>query len=300
MRPSQITRVVLWMTAALLSFSGLAVSIRMLAATLSIFETLALRSAFGLAILLTLGAFQPQLRQAISLARLRVHLLRNVTHFIAQYIWAVSLTLLPLATVFALEFTVPAHTALLAALFLGERLTPSRIGVVLFGFLGVLLILRPGMESFRPEAMLVLVAAVGFAVAMIFLKKLTATESSYAVVFWMNAIQLPLALAGSDPAAFLRLGVENWLPLLGLGICGLSAHYCLTNAFHAGDATIVVPLDFMRIPLIAVIGWGLYGEPLDPLVFVGTGLIVVGVLWNLHAEATADSVTTPAKALPDE
>ncbi len=285
------------MTGALLSFSVMAVSIRTLAASLSIFEILTVRSGLALVILLGLAAWRPRLLRGISLARLREHLMRNIIHFVALYAWAVSLTLLPLATVFALEFTMPAHTALLAALFLGERLTPSRIGVVVFGFLGVLVILRPGMESFRPAALLVLAAAFGYAVTMIYLKRLTTTESAFAVVFWMNFLQFPFGLAGSEPAAFFRLGTDL-LPVLGLGICGLSAHYCLTNAFRAGDASLVIPLDFMRIPLIAVVGWWLYGEGLDLWVLAGTGLIVVGVLWNLRAEAAG--MTSPATALPDE
>jgi drug/metabolite transporter (DMT)-like permease len=73
--------------------------------------------------------------------------------------------------------------------------------------------------------------------------------------------------------------------VIGIGVSGLVSHYCLTNAFRAGDAGVVVPLDFMRIPLIAVIGWWLYGEPLDVFVFLGAGLIITGILWNLRSEA---------------
>jgi drug/metabolite transporter (DMT)-like permease len=132
-----------------------------------------------------------------------------------------------------------------------------------------------------------LVTAFGFAVTMILLKLLTSTESPYAVVFWMNLIQLPLALSGSRPDKFLLAAAHGWLPIVGIGISGLSAHYCLTNAFRAGDATVVVPLDFMRIPLIALVGFWAYGEALDGYVFAGAALIVAGVAWNLRAEATA-------------
>jgi drug/metabolite transporter (DMT)-like permease len=94
-----------------------------------------------------------------------------------------------------------------------------------------------------------------------------------------------LMLAGSNPMSFLRLHGVAFVPVVGLGIAGLSAHYCLTNAFRTGDASVVVPIDFLRIPLIAVVGWWLYGEALDIFVFIGAALIVVGVLWNLRAEA---------------
>jgi drug/metabolite transporter (DMT)-like permease len=280
-----LVRAVLWMTGALLSFSTMAVSIRALSTSLRIIEILAIRNASGLAILLALGIAQPYLLRSLTLRRAPLQLARNTIHFGAQYLWATSLTLLPLATVFALEFTMPAYTAILAVIFLGERLTAGRIGVVVCGFLGVLVILRPGLESFKPASLLVLTAAFGFAVSLIQTKALTTTETTYAVVFWMNAVQLPLALLGSEPRAFLGLGLANALPLCGVAASGLASHYCLTQAFRYGDASVVVPLDFMRIPLIAFVGWWLYGEALDAYVFAGAGLIVLGISWNLRAEA---------------
>jgi drug/metabolite transporter (DMT)-like permease len=272
------------MTGTLLSFSAMAVSIRELSRTLGILEILALRSALGIVILLAIGLARPSLLSALSLGRIRLHFLRNSVHFAAQIAWATSLTLLPLATVFALEFTMPAWTALLATMFLHERMTPSRIGAVVLGFLGVLVIIRPGLESFRPAAFLVLAAAFGYAISLIATKRLTATDSAFAIVFWMNLMQLPMNLAGSDPLFFEKLGAAQIAPTIGVGIAGLTSHYCLSNAFRAGDATLVVPLDFLRIPLIALVGWSLYAEPLDVYVFAGAGLIISGILWNLRAE----------------
>jgi drug/metabolite transporter (DMT)-like permease len=187
--------------------------------------------------------------------------------------------------VFALEFTTPLWTTLLAAPFLGERLTASRIGAVVFGLLGVLVILRPGLATFQPGALLTLVAAFGLAITLICTKKLTRTDSTFAIVFWMMLIQLPLALMGSDPLFVTKLDQGQLPAVIGIGASGLVSHYCLTNAFRAGDAGVVVPLDFMRIPLIAVVGWWLYGETLDVFVFLGAGLIITGILWNLRSEA---------------
>jgi drug/metabolite transporter (DMT)-like permease len=215
---------------------------------------------------------------------MKLNFLRNGIHYASQYAWALSLTMLPLATVFALEFTMPMWTALLAAWFLHENLTPSRLGVVVLGLIGVLVILRPGVASFNPAALLVLGAAVGYAITMITTKELTKTETTFGIVFWMAVIQLPLSIAGSDPTVFARLQVAHLLPAIGVGIAGLSSHYCLSNAFRAGDATLVVPLDFLRIPLIAVVGWAFYGESLDIFVLLGALIIIAGVLWNLRAE----------------
>jgi drug/metabolite transporter (DMT)-like permease len=282
-----LLRVILWMTGALVSFSTMAVSIRGLATTLHIFEILAIRNASGLVILLAIGLAKPDLLFAVTLRRARLQLSRNVIHFGAQYLWALSVTLLPLATVFALEFTMPAYAAILAVVFLRERVTAGRIGVVVLGFLGVLVILRPGIASFNPAALLVLTAALGFAVSLIQTKALTTSETTYAIVLWMNAVQLPLALMGSEFRNFLNLGAGQALPLLGIAVSGLASHFCLAQAFRSGDATVVVPLDFMRIPLIAFVGWWLFGEALDAWVFAGAGLIVLGISWNLRAEAIA-------------
>ena len=285
MASNKLVRVVLWMVGALLSFSVMAVSIRELAkGGLSIFEILAIRSGASLVVLLALLAVRPELRRYALPRRMPLNLLRNTVHYAAQYAWAVSITMLPLATVFALEFTMPAWTALLAVWLLHERMTPSRAGVVVLGLIGVLVILRPGIASLNPAAILVLLAAFGYAITMVTTKQLTMTETTFGIIFWMAVIQLPLSLIGSDPAVFLHFETRNILPAFAVGIGGLTSHYCLSNAFRAGDATLVVPLDFMRIPLIAVVGWAFYGERLDLFVLLGALIIVAGVLWNLRAE----------------
>ena len=274
------------MVGALLSFSTMAVSIRELSqGGLTIFEILAVRSGIALLILAILVIVRPDLRAHTRPQRMKLNLLRNVVHYVSQYAWALALTMLPLATVFSLEFTVPAWTALLAVWLLRERMMPSRIGVVVLGLAGVLVILRPAVASVNPAAILVLLAAFGYAIAIIATKKLTATESTFSIVFWMMVIQFPLSLAGSNPAVFLHLHLRQLIPLLGVGIAGLTSHYCLTNAFRWGDATLVVPLDFLRIPLIAVVGWAFYSEKLDVFVLLGAMIIIAGVLWNLRAEA---------------
>ena len=286
MAKSNIPRVVLWMVGTLLSFSAMAVSIRELSrAGLNIFEILAVRSGGSLLILLAVLVVRPSLRVHALPRRMGLNALRNTVHYASQYCWALSLTMLPLAMVFALEFTMPAWTAMLAVWLLHERMTPSRIGVVIFGLIGVLVILRPGLASFNPGAFLVLGAAFGYAITMIATKKLTMTETTFGIIFWMAVMQLPLSLLGSDPHVFLHLHATQTLPVLGVALAGTTSHYCLSNAFRAGDATLVVPLDFMRIPLIAVVGWAFYGESLDIYVLLGALIIVAGVLWNLRSEA---------------
>ena len=282
------------MMGALLSFCVMAIAIRKLWGPLTIMEILALRAGLGLAIIGVVAAFRPNERRSITMQRLPLHILRNGIHFGSQYLWALGLVLLPLATVFALEFTMPAWTILLAPFFLGERMTRSRVGAVILGLIGVLVILRPGVESFEPAALIVLTAALGYGAQNIATKKLTLTESTFAIVFWMNVIQLILALLFAGPFFVGKLTLDLAPAIAGIGAAGLFAHFCLSNAFRAGDASVVVPLDFLRIPLIAVIGWWLYDEPLDVFVFAGAGVIISGILWNLRSEMRRAPLSAPA------
>jgi drug/metabolite transporter (DMT)-like permease len=282
---SHIGQVLIWMMGALLSFTTMAVSIRNLSGALNVFEILTFRSSIGLAILLSVALARPANIRLLASHRMGLQVVRNSLHFLAQYAWALGITILPFATVFALEFTMPAWTTFLAAILLGERMTASRIGAIVLGFIGVLIVLRPGVESLHPAVLLVLAAAFGFATVNIATKKLIATESTFSIIFWMNAIQLPLALVGSNMNSFLRLDITALLPIVGIGVSGLAAHLCLTNALRWGDASIVVPFDFLRLPLIACIGWWFYAESLDVFVFVGAAVIFSGVLWNLRAES---------------
>ncbi len=286
MATNKLARVCLWMLGALLSFSTMAVSIRELSrGGLTIFEILSIRSGVALIVLVALLLVRQDLLAYARPRRMMLNLLRNTVHYASQYAWSLALTMLPLATVFSLEFTMPAWTALLAVWLLQEKMTKSRAGVVVLGLVGVLVILRPGIASFNPAALFVLMAAFGYAITMIATKKLTATETTFGIVFWMAVIQFPLSLAGSNPTVFLHLHARDIIPALGVGIAGLTSHYCLSNAFRAGDATLVVPLDFLRIPLIAAVGWAFYGEKLDIFVLLGAMIIIAGVLWNLRAEA---------------
>lgn len=273
------------MSGALLAFSATAVAVRALTPTFSVFEVLAFRMMAGVLILSLFALLKPELRAGLSLRRLPIHLLRNALHFAGTAGWTFGLTLLPMATVFALEFTAPAWVALLAVPLLHERMNRGRVVAVLLGFAGVLVILRPGVEALQPASLLMLGVAFSFAVVGIITKRLTRTESTFSILLFMNLLQLPMNLAGVDGAFWLKLEAAHVLPVIGISLGGLLSHYCLTNAYRWGDATMVVPLDFLRIPLIALVGWQLYGEQLDPYVFVGSACIVAGLLYSLRYEA---------------
>jgi drug/metabolite transporter (DMT)-like permease len=283
-RTSNVPAAVLWMIGTLLSFSLMAISIRNLGGVLNLFELLMVRAVGGLIMLLVVMALQPSLFGYIALRKPLTHLVRNGTHFIANLCWANAVIVLPLATVFAIEFMMPVWAGLLAVLFLGEKMTLSRAGTIALGFLGVLIILRPGIEAFQPAALGVLLASLGYAISNIGTKKLIPVQSTIAILFWMNVMQIGFALIGIDPLFPLRLNGTQWMWAAGIALGGTSAHYFLTNALRVADAIVVIPLDFLRIPLIAFVGWMFFGERVDVLVFVGAGIIMSGIIWNLRAE----------------
>ena len=271
----------LWMGGAVLSFTAMAVAARELLRHMGTFEIVFLRSVVMLAVVL---AMLPRAGIAtLRTQRFGTHFSRNVIHFLGQVLWVYSIGALALATVFAIEFTMPMWTALLAWIFLKERLTFPRLVMLGLGLAGVLLILRPGGGSFHPAALAMVLGSLCYASSFIFTKRLTSTDSALAVLFWMAVIQLPLGLAASIPAWVTpAAGDLPWI--LGIGIGSYTAHYCMTRAVKVADASVVVGIDFIRLPLIAAVGALAYGEALDPMVFVGAAIIFAGTYFSLSRE----------------
>ena len=271
-----------WMGLALLSFAVLAVAVRQLLDTMDAFQILFLRSAIGLVLIVAYGFHrQPGFFRT---HRLPMHLLRNLFHYGGQVFWIMAIGLLPLATVFALEFTTPIWAAILAAVVLRERLTPSRLLAIGFGFVGVMVILRPGYSPIGAGSAIALAAAVCFAVNVVATKALTRTDTPVTILFYMLLIQLVL---GAAPA------ILTWAPLawddvpwvLAVAVTGLTAHLGMTKAFLYADAMVVAPMDFLRLPLIALVGFLVYGEPFDVLVLAGAALVFFGNSVNLRGES---------------
>ncbi|UCE32320.1 MAG: DMT family transporter [Burkholderiales bacterium] len=270
-----------WMVGTLSSFALMAVGGRELSAELNTFQILFFRSVVGLVLISALLTRRGWAQ--VATRRPGMHVLRNVAHYVGQFGWFYGIALLPLAQVFAIEFTIPIWTMILAALFLGERMTAVRVAAVALGIAGTLIILRPGIVPFTLASAAVLMAAFGYAVSYIFTKKLVPTDAPLAILFYMALVQLPLGLVPSlfdwaTPSPAL------WPWLLVVGVTALSAHFCIAKAMSLADAMVVVPIDFLRLPLIALVGFAVYAEPLDPLVFVGAVVMLAGNLINLRAE----------------
>jgi drug/metabolite transporter (DMT)-like permease len=270
------------MVGAIASFSLLAVGARAVSPALDTFEIMLFRSGIGLALMVLVLGVLGRLAEARP-RRLDVHLGRNLIHFAGQNLWFYALTVLPLAQVFALEFTSPLWVILLAPLFLGERLTARALLAGAIGFTGVLIVARPDFGALHPGLIAAALCAVCFAITSLVTKRLTRSQPVVAILFWLNAFQLffSAVVVGWDGQA--PVPTSDQLPWLALiGGTGLAAHWCLTSALDAAPASVVMPLDFARLPVIAIVGWAAFGEPLDPLVFGGAALILAGNLLTLR------------------
>jgi drug/metabolite transporter (DMT)-like permease len=272
---------VLWMSGAVASFMAMAIAVRELQRHMGSFEIVFLRSVVMLAIVL---AMLPRSGiSTIKTGRLPEHLARNVIHFLGQVLWVYSIGALTLATVFAIEFTMPVWTALLAWLFLKERLTGPRLVQLGLGLAGVLIILRPGGSAFHIAALAMILGSLCYGSSFIFTKRLTATDSALAVLFWMSVIQTPISLAAAAPHWVAPVAADlPWILVIGAG--SFSAHYCMARAMMLVDAMVAVPIDFIRLPLIAAVGTLVYAEPFDPLVIVGAAVIFAGTYYSLSRE----------------
>jgi drug/metabolite transporter (DMT)-like permease len=277
-------RAAAWMGGALLAFSLMAIAVRELLDTIGTFEILFFRSSISF--LMVLAVLPRYGIGALRTRRIGLHATRNVLHFGGQAAWVYAIGVLPLATVFAIEFTMPVWTAVLATFVLGERLNRGRIVMLVLGLAGILIILRPGLAVIHPGALATLAAAVCFASVMVATKRLSATDSPLAVLFYMSVMQMPLGLAPALPDWVTpTLADLPWI--IAVGGAGFASHYCLTRAFMLADATFVVPLDFLRLPLIAVVGALFYGEPIELVTLLGAAVIFAGIYYSLTRERRA-------------
>jgi drug/metabolite transporter (DMT)-like permease len=274
------------MMGAVVSFSTIAVAGREAFRELDVYQVLFYRSVIGLVIFLAYGALSKGGFRQFRTQRIKLHVIRNMIHLVGQFGWFIALGLIPLAQLFALEFTTPLWIAVLAPFVLGERLTKMRLTALALGFAGVMVVLRPGLETINLGSVAMLIGAVGFAGGMIMTKRLAPTELPMTILFYMALMQTPVGLL----LAFNGLqwpGLTTFFWLFLISTLGYTAHFCIVRAMSLADAIVVAPMDFIRLPLIAVVGVVLYGEPLEIWVLAGGALVLLGNYGNLMAERRA-------------
>jgi drug/metabolite transporter (DMT)-like permease len=281
-------RAAFWMAGTLAMISLLAIAGREAMRTLPTMDMIFYRSWMSLPVVVLIALATGHKLSFIATQRLGMHAWRNAAHLAGQFTWFWAITQIPLAEVFALEFTTPLWVALLAPFILREHMTLPRLAAVMLGFVGALIVIRPVGMSISMGTVSALTCAVAYAFSYIAMKQLTRTERPLTILFWLSLFQglyttvLTFGtLSWPTPAAW------GWLVVVSLA--GLAAHYCIARAFALADATIVTPMDYLRVPLIAFVGWLVYAEALDPFVLIGGAVIAGANIINLLAERRSAS-----------
>lgn len=277
--PSNL-KAALWVSGWLLLMVTMAVAGREAALKIDAFQVMLLRAIIGFVLLqpiVWMSGGYGAMRTALPLQ----HVFRNAVHYSSQYLWLLAVTLIPIAQVVAIEFTMPIWTAILAVLFLGETMNRWKVAAILLGLIGVWIIVRPGAGQASFGQIISLIAAFGFAISVFLTKTLTRTESAARIIFWMLIIQ---GLIGLIPALMVwkPIPADAWTWLALVAACGTFSHFCMAQAVRYADTTVVVPMDFLRVPLTALAGWAFYSEIIDVYTVVGAGLILLGNLLNLR------------------
>jgi len=283
----------LWMTGWLAAMVLLAVAARQAGKLLHVFQIMELRSFLGIVLFVPMIAAAGGVR-AMRTRHFGSHFTRNAVHYVAQFLWFLAITMIPIAEVVSIEFTGPVWVALLAVVALGERMTTARVAAVALGVVGVVIIVRPGLDHVEVGQIVALLAAIGFAGSIILVKSLTRTESVVSIIFWMLIIQsaigaIPAAIQWQTPPTT----VWPWLAVIA--VCGTYSHFCMAHALRHADATTVVPLDFLRVPLTALAAWLVFSERFDIFTMIGAAVILGGNLLNLKRGASP----VPVQQQPD-
>lgn len=274
----------LWMLGAAASFTSMAIAGREMAHELDTFEIMMYRSFIGIIIVMAVAFFSKTLHQ-ISRRHLGLHFIRNLSHFTGQNLWFYAVALIPFAQLAAFEFSTPLWVALLAPFFLAERLTKVRLLAAAIGFVGILMVAKPGSVTLNPGTIAAALCAIGFAGAMISTKLLSRTESTTCILFWLTVMQAIMGVIFAGFDGDIALPGASTLPgVIVVGFAGLFAHYCITTALQYAPAVIVSPMDFIRLPVMALVGMLWYQEMLDGWVILGAVLVFSGNFINIYSE----------------
>jgi drug/metabolite transporter (DMT)-like permease len=209
---------------------------------------------------------------------------RGIVHAIGVSLWFFAMARIPIAEVTALGFTAPIFTTIGAALFLGEKLSVHRVGAVLMGFGGAMVVVQPGFQEVSLGQLAQLTAAPLFACSFLMAKRLTRTEPSTAIVAWLS-VAVTLALLPAALAVWRTPTLEELGWLFCVAALATAGHVTLTQAFRAADMTVTQPVQFFQLVWAALLGLLLFGEHPEIWTWVGGGMIVASATWIAHYES---------------
>ena len=279
----------LWAIAAAAFHALVPLAVRLLSDTLPPVEIVFLRNLIGLG---ALGAyFAWRGFGALKTRRIALHAQRNVLNFAGMWLWFAALGVMPLGQAVALHFTVPLMAVLLAVIFLHERPSVPRWTATFIGFAGVLVIVRPGMIDFGPAAMLVLGSALSYAGVGIYTRVLGRTDDAAVTTFYYLLMVTVLA-AGPALWMWAAPGWNEVPALILVAVAGTVAPYCLIQAYRLAEASFVAPLDFLRLPLTALVAFLAFGETSDGWTWAGAAIIFASTTYITRREVRRGHYTS--------
>ena len=271
----------LWMIGGVFCLTSMAIAGKEISLQIDTFEILFFRSVIGVCIILFF-LVKKNLLHEINLKEIRTHLKRNLAHFIGQNLWLYALASITLAEVTSLEFTMPIWIVFFSYLMLNEKLDKYKIISVCIGFVVVLITVRPDIETLNLGLIAAAISAIMFALTNIYTRKLTRTESTLTILFFLTSMQLVFGLITSLLDGQLDIPTnENMILIVTIGFAGLGAHYCITTALSLAPPTVVAPIDLLRLPIVVLIGVFFYSEQGDIFIYFGASLIIFANWLNL-------------------
>ncbi len=271
------------MIVACVSFAVMWALIRLASASVHSFEIVFFRNLIGTLVMVPMLVANPGLLKS---ARMPIHLRRATSGFIATLGTFYAVANAPLATALAINYTAPLFATVGAVLLLGERIHARRIGALLLGFVGMLIVLRPGALPLTPGVTAAVISAVATGASYIAIRALVGSDDSRAVAAWSFILMTPPSLV---VAAF----VWTWPPLavwpllLGIGLCAANGQLAMSRAFSLAEASAVMPYDFVRFGLITTFGILLFGEHADAGTLIGGTIILSTTIYLAYREAIA-------------
>lgn len=288
----------IWITLSTFAFMSMVMIVRYLSDRFNTGELAFWRAFLGLALLAPI--FIRSGGALVRTNRFSLHLLRNVMHFVGVAGWFYAISRMNLSTGMSLQFTVPLFTILLAILFLREKVDPARWIATVIGFCGVLVILRPGVEPVTLAAIAAIVSALGYGVANIATKVLMRNCTSDTIVFYMNIMHLPMALCLAWAMGGVGIPATADIPwLFGLAASATLAHWLLAKALGEADASLIIVVDFTKLPWVTLGAFVFFAEAPEVWAWVGAAVIFSSILFIVRREAKAPRTPRPANDAPD-
>ena len=289
------TRGTLWMIASGIGFTIMAIGIKQLGQRLDSLQIGFFRVLIGFIVILPFVA-QVGLER-LRTRHLRVHFVRAVFGLIAMYCSYYALARMPLADYTALSFTKPLFATALAVVILGEVVRWRRWSATIVGFLGVLIMVRPGHGTFEPAALAVLTDAFAIAFLVTLVKRLPPQETPLGMLYWFGLFAVVLSVPGAIHAwQWPTLPESLWLA--AVGILGALSQSFWIRAFRAGEASAVAPFDYLRLIFAAVVGVMLFGEWPTGWTLIGAAVIVASTIYIARRESQLGKTAMPAPAEP--